>query len=429
MFIFVAFIGISILIVMHELGHYAVARACGMRVIKFSVGFGPALFRRKIGGTLFQFAAIPFGGYVQIEGLGPQEPQPAHTGPNHETVVLADPEPPHSLLNTLEGDTFGFRDKPVWQRILVIAAGPAANWVLAVAMIALAAATVGSSAGNTTTVAEVVPGSAAESAGLRVGDTILKIDNDVIQTWDSLVEHIQQNAGIQITVSLERQGEQLDILATPRDVEGVGMLGIAPTQKMVRLGLGRAVGFGFERTVSLSGLILTDLGNILSPKTKLTGPVGIIGGVAKSAQRGLATFLGILAYISVALALFNLLPVPALDGGRLVFLFAETIRGKPVDEKIEGIIHAVGFILLIGTVLVVTFKNDLGVFSNDDSDVSAVHEAADFPSEDEPLPAPKNTGDATPEAHELKMGTPDDVKDEAIEEQTSPPLSPSESSP
>lgn len=370
MFYLVAVLGISVLIVIHELGHFLVARACGMRVIKFSVGFGPALLRYQFGDTLFQLAAVPLGGYVQIDGLGPQEGE--EPKPQKSSVVLPGATEPELEADTqastgkLGNDSFAFRDKPVWQRILVIAAGPVANLVLAVVIIASAAMTVGAFDRVTTTIAEVVDNSAAERAGLQAGDEILRIDGERLDTWEEVVARIQPSANKRLSFTVARGGEEVTLTVIPALVGGGAQVGIVGQPRMIRLGFSAAVVHGFRGTMALSKRVVTDLSNIASPQVTLTGPVGMVKGMARSAERGPASFASLLAFISVALALFNLLPMPALDGGRLIFLLTETVRGRPVDEKVENVVHALGFLLIIGTVVVVTFKNDLQVFSSDD---------------------------------------------------------------
>lgn len=329
-------LGLSLLIILHELGHFLVARACGMRVLKFSIGFGPALFKRRIGETLFQIASVPLGGFVLIDGMGPAD----------------DDRVP---------DARTFRSKPVWMRTAVIFAGPAMNWILAAVFISTMAMSVGYLRA-TTQLANVVPDQPAAAAGLRAGDRIVSVDGEAIVNWSALVTIIERSADTALQVVVEREGDQLTLTVTPVRQGAVGKIGVEPDQEVVRVGLATGALVGFTAAWEYTHRQVGMLWGMLRGKQKgqLSGPVGIVKMVSAQAERGIRWLIQTLAWLSVTLAILNLAPIPALDGGRLVFLTLETIRGRPVDERLEGLVHGVGFLLLFGVLILVTMRDIFG---------------------------------------------------------------------
>lgn len=330
-------LGLSLLVILHELGHYLMAKACGMRVLRFSVGFGPALIKRPWGETEFQIAAVPLGGYVLIDGMGPTE----------------DNDPPP--------DGRAFRSKPVWQRIAVIFAGPLMNWVLAALFVAGLAATIGFHEYDPTStrVGSVMPDSPASRGGLQYGDQILTIDGAATSNWRHAVETIQQHPEALLSFHIKRGEEELTLAIAPERVGEIGRLGVEPYPKTVKLGLIPAIGAGFSKTWAMTGLQLGQFWSLIVGEAQgsLQGPPGIIKMVMAQARRGARKLIETLAWLSVTLFILNLAPIPALDGGRLVFLALETIRGRPVDHRLEGIIHGVGFLLLMGLVVLVSVRD------------------------------------------------------------------------
>jgi regulator of sigma E protease len=329
-------VGISLLIVLHELGHFGVARLCGMRVLRFSIGFGPSLLSRRFGETLWQVAIFPLGGYVHIDGMGPREEAEADDGRS-------------------------FRAKPVWQRMLVIFAGPAMNWVLAATFIFLLASTVGAPRPNNDApvVGEVGEASPAAAAGIAAGDRIVSAGGTPIDSWTQLVGTIQENPEKPLEIVVERSGQRVTLTATPARDKEVGRLGVAQMEETVRLGVLDAAVFGVSWAWRNTGTYASLLWGVLTgtKEGEISGVPGIIKLVSAQAKRGLRQLLQTLAWLSIGLCLLNLAPVPALDGGRLLFLGIETVRGKPVDERIEGIVHAVGFVLIFGLLILVSVRD------------------------------------------------------------------------
>jgi len=337
-----AVLAVSLLIVLHELGHMKVAQALGMRVERFSVGFGPVLWTATRGGVEYVVSALPLGGYVRITGMAPGD-------------------------DVAAGDLTAYCNQPAWRRVLVLAAGPGANYLIAVVLAAFLLGTSGlPTPDGSPRVGEVV-GAPAQQAGLRPGDRILSVAGAPVERWNDLVAALQRQPGRTVDLLVERGegagAERLTLPITPEDRGGVGRVGVTPYAPRVRLGPLDAVGQGFTRTNAAAAQTLSMLKGMVTreQKAELSGPVGIARELVRGAQVGADRFLTIVWNISVALALFNLLPLPALDGGRLVFLAYELVTRRRVNEKVESYVHAAGFIALIALLLVVTLfgKQDL----------------------------------------------------------------------
>jgi len=325
------------LILIHELGHFGVARLSGMRVERFSVGFGPVLLRRRRGATEWVVSAIPFGGYVRIAGMG-----------------LGDPVD--------EGDPGAYSNQAAWRRFLVILAGPVMNYALAVVMAAAMLATMGFREPDpSTTLGEVVAGGAAQRAGLRTGDRILAVDGKEVATWEALVSEIVARPATPARLTVAREGAPVELVATPDAVNGRGRLGVGQSLRVVRAGAADAVRTAFRVTNARAAEILGGLGQMVTgrQRAELRGPVGIAQEMARSARAGAAPFVTIVWFISIALALFNLLPIPALDGGRLIFLVYEIVTRRRVNQRVESYVHLAGFVALFGLILAVTVFGDL----------------------------------------------------------------------
>jgi regulator of sigma E protease len=330
-------LGLSVLIVLHELGHFLVARVTGMRVTRFSLGFGPRLFERQIGETRWQVAAILLGGYVQIHGMGPPDPD-----------------------NPVEEDHRSYQNRPVWARAAVIFAGPAANWLLAAVLISLLALTSGFPAPDEAAVLGAIkPESPAAAAGLQTGDRVLRVDGEEVSDWLGLVSAIQAHPEEEVPFEIERGGLTMTLDVTPGRSSGdYGELGVYQSTVHVRHGLLGSVGAGFSRAWGLTTAQAGFLWDWVTQKRKgrLAGLPEIVDVGAKLADEGMEYLVGWLAGLSITLFLLNLLPVPALDGSRLLFLSVEAVRRRPVNQQVEAAIHGVGFLLLLGLILFVSVR-------------------------------------------------------------------------
>jgi regulator of sigma E protease len=326
------------LVIIHELGHFLVARGCGMRVERFSVGFGPVLLRRVSGDTEWAVSAVPFGGYVKIAGMGPDD-------------------------EIAEGDAGAYANKPAWRRFLVILAGPAMNYLFAILLASAMLATIGLAESDPApVVGRVVAGGAADRAGLRAGDRVTAVDGRPVDTWPALVAEIVAHPGRPARLAVERGGAAIEITATPDAEGGSGRLGIEYARRLVNARGAEALVEGARHTNARAAEILAGLRQMVTgrQKAELRGPLGIAQEMARSARAGAGQFIEIVWFISIALALFNLLPVPALDGGRLVFLVYEIVTRRRVNQRVEGIVHLAGFVALLGLLLAVTIFGDLG---------------------------------------------------------------------
>ncbi len=337
--ILVVLAAFGLLVIVHELGHFAMARLSRMRVERFSVGFGPVLLRRQRGDTEWAVSAVPFGGYVKIAGMGAgEEIEPADAG--------------------------AYANQPAWRRFLVILAGPGMNYLFAVALAAAMLATgLGFREGDPApVVGEVVAGGAAERAGLQPGDRVLSVDGRPVESWTALVAEVVAHPGRPARLSVQRgAGAPLELIATPDAVGGTGRIGVGQATRVVRASPAEALPIGVRLTNQRAGEILAGLGQMVSgrQRAELRGPLGIAQEMAKSARAGAAPFVTIVWFISIALGLFNLLPLPALDGGRLVFLVYEIVTRRRVNQRVENIVHMAGFVALFGLLLAVTVFGDL----------------------------------------------------------------------
>ncbi len=334
-----AVLAVSLLIVVHEAGHYLAARASGMRVERFSVGFGPVILSFRRAGTEFAISALPLGGYVKIAGMAAGEGD--------------DPE-----------DRALFANQPAWRRFLVILAGPAMNYGAAILVAFGLLATLGLRAPDPSArVGALVPGMPAEAAGIRPGDLVTAVAGAPVEGWTDLVRELQRHPGEEILLDVARgegaEAGTLSLRITPKDEGGVGRVGLAQATVLVQTSLGTALVEGFRRTNANAAMQLRAFGSVFSTKQRVEGPIGIARELVRGARAGVEPFLSLVWTISVVLAILNLLPIPALDGGRLVFLGYELVTRRKVNERVENWLHFAGFVLLFGLILAVTVFGDI----------------------------------------------------------------------
>lgn len=325
----------GLLIFIHELGHFLVAKRVGIKVHEFSLGFGPRLAGFAFRGTAYNLRLVPLGGFVRMAGMDPQE--------------------------EVEDEESSFQHKTVGQRAAVIAAGPLMNFLLAAVLLAVIFFFQGFPV-PTTTVARLVPGQPAERAGLLPGDRIVAVNGQPVRSWEEMTRTINGHPGQRIVVTVEREGRVLDFaMVTAVDERGRGKIGIYPRQEPQRLNPAAALLRGAEYTARLAGVILLFVGKMVvgAAPAEVGGPVRIVQEIHAAVQLGVYYLLQLAAFLSVNLALFNLLPVPALDGSRLLFLAAEAVRGKPLDPAKENFIHLIGFGLLILLIVFITYRDIL----------------------------------------------------------------------
>lgn len=327
MITFIAAICIFLVVVLiHELGHFSVAKLVGIRVNEFSIGMGPKVYQSHKGETKYTLRAIPMGGYVSMEG---------------EDEGSSDPR--------------SFNNSPVLGRIAVIVAGPLMNFLLSIIVLTIVALGIGT---PTTKIERVLEATPAFYAKLEKGDVIEKINNVEINKWEDIVNNISKAPENQdLSLLVNRDGKDLELNIRPVKEDGRLIIGVEPSRERAFFGSIKA---GFLQTKDFVAKMFEFIAMLFKGQVgadNLSGPVGVVKEIGDAARLGVYTLLILLAFISVNLGFFNLLPIPALDGGRLVFLLVELIRGKAIDPDKEGIVHLVGFLILIGLMLFVTYKD------------------------------------------------------------------------
>lgn len=417
-----AIILIGILIFFHELGHFLVAKSTGVRVEKFSLGFGPKLIGFKHGDTEYLLSAVPVGGYLKMAGDDPGE--------------------------KLEGEEWEFLSKSIWQRLLIVVTGSIANVILAVFLFVLAfmigtavtealtstqigkidsdspadvaslkvgdkiisiggqevedwfqltkiiqggvnrrltvtllrdktkisrtitpvvdkatgVAYIGALPYMSSEIGYTLPGHPAEKAGLRAGDRILRIDAKPVEQWDDVAGIIHQSAGKELTLEVERGEEVFSVKLTPTidPSRGVGVIGISPKMTVHRLGFLGSIREGLVQTLYFIKLTYWAIWKLITGQVSLRtlgGPIMIVQLAGMAVRFGMASFLTFMAFISINLGVINLLPIPVLDGGHVIFLLAEKIKGGPLSIRARELAQQIGLVILVALMIFVTFND------------------------------------------------------------------------
>ncbi|MGH7600847.1 MAG: RIP metalloprotease RseP [bacterium] len=332
---------LGLLVFVHELGHFLAAKWAGIRVERFSLGFPPRMIGKKIGDTDYCISWIPLGGYVKMAGMIDE-----------------------SMDTKVEGQPWEFMSKPVWKRAIVIAAGPVMNVLLTVAFFTALHFAYGlPQAANEPVVAQVIDDSPAAKIGLQANDRILSVNGQPVETWEQLTLLIHANPEKEIVLEWERQGEKLQTTVMPRrdPQDQKGKIGIGPKVEIREAGLGESFVAASGRAWFLTREIGKFMGRLFSGQESvregLAGPVQMMKMAGQFAREGLGEVVNFVAVISLQLALLNLLPIPALDGGHLVFLGIEAVLRRPVSVRARVIVQQVGMALLLA-LMVFIFIND-----------------------------------------------------------------------
>lgn len=412
----IAFIVIfGALVFFHELGHFIFAKRAGILCREFAIGFGPKVFSYKKSETTYTIRLLPLGGFVRMAGEDPEmvELKPGYRVglllnrdetikkivvnnkdrfQNLRVIEVEEADLEHKLFirgyeeEDEEATTFTidreavivedgvetqiapwdrqFASKTLGQRAMAIFAGPLFNFILAFFIFLLVGLLQGVPT-NDPVLGNLTDDGAAKEAGLQTGDIVQSIDNSEISTWEDIVKVIQKHPGDELVFTVDRNGESQDISVTPKpqEIEGeeIGIIGVhSPVEKSPL----RVIGNGFEQTYEWTKMIFVMLGKLVTGQFSidaLSGPVGIYHSTDVVAKSGIFYLMKWGAILSINLGIMNLLPVPALDGGRLMFFAVEAVRGKPVDRQKEGMVHFIGFALLMVLMLVVTW-NDIQRF-------------------------------------------------------------------
>lgn len=325
------------LVVFHEFGHFVFAKRFGVTVEEFAVGFGPRIASVTRGGTAYSLNALPLGGYCKMLGEDTADDGTANPG--------------------------NFQHKPLWQRIVIIVAGPVFNLALAVIVFAFIGTFIGVPNGATNVVASVLPGSPAAKAGMQSGDEIVAFNGAPVKSGNELVDSIHRQIHKPVTVDVRRGGEikHFALVTTSRVQNGkvVGLLGFSPEFAITRTSVLEGVVWGFTAVGDAISAQVVGIAGAISnhDASGITGTVGVARVVIQAEKMGLFYVLYLAGELSIVLGLFNLLPIPALDGGRLAFLVVEGVRGRPVDPEKEGLVHLTGFALIMVLFVFITYHD------------------------------------------------------------------------
>lgn len=326
-----AIILFCVMIFPHELGHYIAAKRLGVKVNEFAFGMGPVIWKKQKGETLHSIRLFPIGGFCSMEGEDEDSDEPR-----------------------------AFNNKKPWQKIIILAAGSFMNVLCAILIMSIVVGVLGF---TTTTIDTVSEGSPAETAGIMAGDEITAIDGQPIEAWTDVSAAIASAEGGQIIMTVQRDGRTLEAAVTPEQTQdGAYLIGIT---SRVSHNPFRAVVEGAKSTWNITVSMFQTLSQLFTGQLgadSLSGPVGMVQMVSQTTQYGWWYYGFLTALICINLAIINMLPLPALDGGRIIFVIISKITGRPVSQKVEGTVHFVGIMLLFGLMAYVTFNDITRIF-------------------------------------------------------------------
>lgn len=410
----------SVIVIIHEFGHYYFAKKAGILVREFAIGMGPKIFQVRKGETVYTLRLLPIGGYVRMAGHDEDEQE---IKPGMMITIELDKENIVQKLNfdehliiensvpfqieeadlhrsmTLSGyfvnseekvnltvskqatiiESDGtevvvapierqFNSASLWNRIKTNAAGPMNNFILSIIIFIIVGFMQGGVPSNDPVIGQVSDQSAAHEAGLQTSDKIISIDGVDIHSWDEMTSIVRSSADKTLSMTIQRNGDTKNVSITPKSVEGqngskIGQLGVTRTLDNSILSI---LGYGFTQTISVIVLVLSALGSIFTKGfnlNQLGGPVAIYSLTSQVAKNGLIDLLSFMGMISANLGVMNLLPIPALDGGKLVLNFIEGIRKKPLEPEKEGYLTIAGAIFLFALMLLVTWNDIMKLFN------------------------------------------------------------------
>jgi regulator of sigma E protease len=336
--ILITIIIIAILILVHELGHFLAARRIGIPVYEFSLGFGTKLLSTTRDGVQYSLRLLPLGGFVRMAGEEPGD----------------------------EDDPNGYNNRTPLEKIGVSFAGPFMNFVLALLLFIYSFAFIGiPESSDEPVIGKVLESRPAAHAGLQPGDRIISVDDQSVATWSEFTTLIASSVpGEPLEIKINRDGQTLNLQVVPDDQGSGGKpaIGVLNQVNYNRLGIGESIVLGLQQTYQLTVLLLSWFGTLFTggaSASDLAGPVGIVSLVGEAAQIGTVFLINFAAYLSINLGIINLLPIPALDGSRIVFATVQAIRRKPIEPEKEGFIHWLGFLFLMLLIVIVTFNDIL----------------------------------------------------------------------
>lgn len=342
---------LGLLIFVHELGHFLFAKLFRVRVLKFSLGFGPKLFGRTYGETEYLISAFPLGGYVKMFGENPDEQDVSQ-----------------------ENQKGSFAHKSVWQRFFIVLAGPVFNLLFALVLFCALFIAIGvPNSQDTTTIGQVSEKSPAAEAGLMAQDVIEQINGRPVTQWLDVLNNVKESGGQPLTFLVRRGNEQVSLVVTPaidgvknvfgEEVEKRYMIGVVKAEALIyeKVGIFKAIEAAFEQTwmyISLTVMGFVKLAQRVVPMSELGGPILIAQLAGQQLAAGWVHLVFFMGLLSVNLGILNLLPIPVLDGGHLLFLGVEAVRHKPLSERVQIIAQQVGMAVL-GSLMLFVFYNDL----------------------------------------------------------------------
>ena len=315
-----------VLVFVHELGHFIAAKSFGIKVNKFALGMGPVLLKKQKGETEYSLRLFPIGGFCAMEGEDEESE-----------------------------DERAFNKKNAWQKTVVVCAGSLMNLLLAIVLMIIVMFYIGSA---TTTLDRIIDDSPAMAAGLQSGDEIVALDGNEVNKWNDVTDFLTSSKEKTVTVTVLRDGKELDLVSGfTKSEDGRQTIGIVPT---LERNPATAVGDGFTATYDMGKMMLNVIRQLFTGEVsvkELSGPVGIVYMTGETVKAGFVNFIYFMALLSLNLAIINMLPLPALDGGRLLFIIARKITGKAITDDMEGKIHFVGIMLLFGLMIYVTWND------------------------------------------------------------------------
>lgn len=356
----------GLVIFIHELGHFIACLTQGIRVDEFAFGFGPNIWKFKKGHTEYKINWIPLGGYVKPAG--------------------------EDLAGSVD-KPWEYFAKPWYRRIIVVVAGPLMNYVLAFALFAGTVYVMGDpSYSKNPVIGEVLASYPAEAAGLKAGDTVISIGTTTITGWEAFASIIHANPGQPMEVAYTREGVQATATVIPRmdKTMKVGLIGVTPAVQYTPVGIGGAVSTGIKQCWFWTAYTLKTLGEKIYNREKpdVAGPVGIVQMVSKAAHSGLENFISLVALLSVAIGMFNLFPIPMLDGGTMILFLWEGISRRKLTEKILATANSVGMVILFSLLAFATYSDIMRIKQSRTEKAAAQKAAAEKAAAPAPAQAP-----------------------------------------
>lgn len=399
----IAILVLGIIIFIHELGHFLLAKYNGIGVLAFAIGFGPKLWKKKYKGTTYSLGLIPLGGYVRMVGDDPHQVAEQKSGlftehqQDQNNTNSEDTKTVQALLEDLDEDdkklindqSKWFLKKSYFAKASVVIAGPAFNFISAIIIAAGTAYVYGAAEiSEKPIIGEIQSGLPAEKAGLQTNDLIKSIDQNEISTWEELAKLIRSSAGKELDFKIIRDNKEIDLKITaiadkalaqiikqenPQEAQksqitndGIYRIGIAPLVTRSKIELSKAIGAGFDQVWFLSKHTLLGIGGMIVGSvstSNLGGPISIFKEAGESAKRGFENLAFFIVFLSVSLGVLNLLPIPILDGGHLVFFTIEAIKGSPLSLGFYEICNRVGGLILLGLIIFALGNDILKLFN------------------------------------------------------------------